>query len=389
RGTRVSAQMYERVVNHKLLKPIETSLSASNLPDLGAGMVQEGQRLMDELPLLRKICNWSHGRVTPLGMLKEMNFTSQALTLLAVVNAQSEESCRHYVLVSLLAMGMANAYRYNDPKLLVSVGLGGIFHDVGELYIDPAFVRSEHTLAPKEWMSYSAHPIIGAALAREIAGFDTAVQRGILEHHERLDGFGYPRCLQGQSISPAGRLLALAEMLAAIVLRPSAMRRVDIALKIMPGEYEPGIVNVLADLVGECAKENKETPEAVSADVTDKVHQVFLRTATVLNIHDEISPRVQSFSALARTAITESFQRFVRVQRAFTSTGIMGLADIGAQLSQQELVESRFEAFCVLNEVSWRLSNISRELTLKCLSLPDEESSVLMQLAQALAGDAA
>lgn len=384
RGTRVNASLYERVVNHKLKRPIETSLVARDGVDTHA-LREEAERLVEEQPLLQRLCAWSLGRVTPMGMLERMQFSPQATTLMAVSEKRSPGCRQHNITVSLIAMGLANAHRYNDPHLLASIGQAGIFHDLGEVYVDPAFFEPGHSISPREWMTFSAHPIVGAALAREVAGLDARAQTAILEHHERMDGFGYPRALRGERVSVEGRLLGLAESLSALLDKDCARTRIDIALKIMPGEFEPAMVSLIGELLRDVGA--PPTLPRMDADHTSReIHDVFARIEAALDAHDVLMAHVGRLSLSARVALEDVFDRFVRVQRAFASTGVDGLEAVSPKLDEGELIETHFEAHCVLDEISWRLTKLSRELAQKCLGLPQEESSELMLMANALVG---
>ncbi|MEC5388354.1 HD domain-containing phosphohydrolase [Uliginosibacterium sp. H3] len=383
-GARVSADVYAKVISHKLVKPIEVCISTGEPPS-GAMLVRIAEEVLDELPLLAGICNWSQGRVTPVDMLSTCKMSEAAGTLLAVSFSRTESAARHAVTTALIAMGIANAYRYNDSQLMSAMCLGGLFHDVGELYIDPA-VLDARKLTPSEWMSYASHPIIGAALAREVCGFDTMTQRAILEHHEYADGFGYPRSLRGQAISTAGRVLSLAEVLSALVQKPAAFSRIDIALKIMPGEHEPELVSLVNDLLRLERGAAREKIVAPQDDVHASVHSVLLRIADVLGIYDELMSPSAATTQTVRVVVDEVFDRFAEVQKAFASTGVGHLAMLDGKLDSDELQESRFEAECVFNEIAWRLQKLSRELVLKAGKMRDDDAQALLRMAGALSG---
>lgn len=384
RGAKVSAETYAKVISHKLVKPIEVCISAGEPPS-GAQLVRIAEELLDELPLLAGISNWSLGRVTPIGLLSNVKMSGSAGTLLAVSFSRTEGAAKHAVMTSLIAMGVANAYRYSDSQLLATMCIGGLFHDVGELYVDPA-VMSGGTLTATEWMSYASHPIIGAALAREVCGFDVATQRAILEHHEYADGFGYPRSLRGNAISAAGKVLSLAEVLSALLQKPAAFSRIDIALKIMPGEHDPELVSVLIDLLRKGRAANPEKIEKLQDDVYANVHSVFLRIADVLGVHDELTSTTADTTAPVRAMLEEVYERFAEVQKAFASTGVTGLPMLDGKLEGEELDESRFEAQCVFHEIAWRLQKLSRELVLKAGTLGERDARALLKMADALAG---
>jgi len=383
RGAKVSAETYEKIISHKLVKPIETSLEAG-APPSSEMLVRVAEEVLDSHPLLGGICKWSQGRVTPMGMFKQCRWSPAAGTLLAVSFQRSEGAARHAVMSAMLAMGLANAYRYNDAQLMGAMCLSGLFHDVGEAYVDPSLTRSGHTLTANEWMSYASHPIIGAALAREVCQFDATTQRAILEHHEFADGFGYPRNLKGSAISVPGRLMALAEVLAALILKPSAASRIDIALKIMPGEHEAELVSLVNELLREGRKLRIDDQEVFDDSISASTQAIFLRIAGVLTVYDDLMSHSETLSKPALLILDEAFERFAEVQKAFASTGVAGIAALGIKLEGEELRESQFEAQCVLNEIAWRLQKLSRELALKSAKMSEVDKRATLRLANAL-----
>ena len=384
KGARVDSRLYERVINHKLRRPIESSLACRDAFD-ARQLVSDAEVLLEESSLLRHLGDWSHGRVTPLGMLERVRFSPQAATLLAVAQHKRPERRQHQIKTCLVAMSLAQALQFNDPQLLASLAQASLLHDVGECYVDPAIFSTERELSSADWRALATHPIIGAALAREIAGLDAMTQAAILQHHERLDGSGYPRGLGGVSLSRAGAILGIADTVAALLTRPYSHQRIGIALKIMPHEFSPELVNLVSALIHECA-EQAAAEQAPSAEVTDDIHHVFERIANILTLFHELLDERGGLSPLARETVESLLERFIRVQRAFASTGMDGFDSLSEVLEPHELGEARLEARCVLDEIHWRLTRLSRELSLRALAMPETESQPLMRLALCLSG---
>lgn len=387
RGTRVSPGMYERVVQHKLSTPIERSVAMRDTPD-GDLYRRTGEQLLEEVPLVRTLCAWSNGRITPLGMLSQLKFGPNTSTLLAVGQQRHANALRHDVMVAMLAMGLSNAYRYNDQKLLADVAVAGIFHDLGEAYVDPLLLQTGRRWSMREWMAYSAHPIISAALAREIGGLESSVQRIVLEHHEQADGHGYPRHLHTQSISVGGHLLALADTLADFAEQSTPNRRIGIALKLMPEEFPAEIVSVILAILG-LAEHFSPQDDDPSSDLGAEVHSVFQRMALVMQAHHDLEQNFGALSLTARHLVEEIAQRLTRIQQAFASTGVAGLQDLSAYLEPEELREMRFEAHCVFDEIGRRLRRLSRELALKATHLEPHERELMQRFADAMQSSAA
>jgi hypothetical protein len=83
---------------------------------------------------------------------------------------------------------------------------------------------------------------------RGMEGAGAAVADPVLLHHERLDGFGYPRGVTGEDFSTAGQLLAIAEWLMALLDSDYApLTRAKLAPQLMPGEFSEPLLALVSD----------------------------------------------------------------------------------------------------------------------------------------------
>lgn len=383
RGARVDSRLYERVINHRLRRPIETSLVSSHAVGV-EDLCHEAERLLEEIPLLKGFCSWSMGAVTPLSILARLKFSPQAGTLLSVAESRNPKTRAHITLVTLLAMGLAYAAKYRDSERMAEVAGAGVFHDVGEIYVDPGFFASPAEITPLCWRSYASHPIIGAALAREVVGLDSVSQAAILQHHERGNGVGYPRGVAGNTLSPVASMLGLAEVVAAMRGRDCPLHRINIALKIVPHEFDPAFVHLAMAFLEEQNGKCKETPES-SDRATAGLRKICERITRALELRDEWQTK-QPFSIRARELVEATYERFLRIQRAFLSTGVDGLDALMPVLADVELREIDIESSCVQDEIFWRLKNLSRDLALKSLDFPEDERREILRLVNILAG---
>lgn len=83
-------------------------------------------------------------------------------------------------------------------------------HDVGMAHVSPGILHEPGQLDPETWMQVSQHPIRAVELMKPIE-FQSQVSEIILAHHERMDGRGYPRGLQGDEIPLASRIIAVVD----------------------------------------------------------------------------------------------------------------------------------------------------------------------------------
>ena len=90
------------------------------------------------------------------------------------------------------------------------VYLAGLLHDIGKIGVAENVLRKRGKLTDEERAVIMAHPRIGAAILSEISQMKSIVA-GVLHHHERFDGKGYPQGLAGYDIPLVGRIIALAD----------------------------------------------------------------------------------------------------------------------------------------------------------------------------------
>jgi PAS domain S-box-containing protein/putative nucleotidyltransferase with HDIG domain len=103
-----------------------------------------------------------------------------------------------------------------DESVRTALRTAALVHDVGKIAI-PAEILSKPTrLTPVEFELIKTHPKAGYDILAGIA-FEDHVADVVLQHHERLDGSGYPAGLRGADILPAARVLAVADVVEAMV----------------------------------------------------------------------------------------------------------------------------------------------------------------------------
>jgi putative nucleotidyltransferase with HDIG domain len=90
------------------------------------------------------------------------------------------------------------------------VYLAGLLHDIGKMGIDESVLRKYGKLSEDEFAQMKTHPSVGAGILGEIEQMRDIVS-GILQHHERCDGSGYPNGLHGEEISLMGKIIGLAD----------------------------------------------------------------------------------------------------------------------------------------------------------------------------------
>lgn len=371
KGSPLAREMRERLILHKLKKPLEGSIAVSGGVDIDV-VVAQARQMLDVNHALQLLLGGRDGADAALDTLASIPLNNALTVLLSVIENAGTDMLGHYLVVTLVGIALANQLGLDEERRR-NVAIAGLFHDIGELYINPDYLRHRHKLRPSEWRHIVAHPVIGQKLLQDIGGFHPAVSRAVLEHHERFDGNGYPRQIGGRAISCEGQILAVAEMIGGLFLqRGRTLERAGIALKVIPGEHAPEIVSALSRMVrhGRDAQAGEETPDA--AGVVDDKHRLTNWIDTVMRCIHELSQLLALKSLPASDLLAQVRERLATIQRAFTSTGLdfLGVAE-GLDEGVDHNVD--FEIRLVLHEIRWRMRELARDLTLRCETLEPHE----------------
>ncbi|WP_434510138.1 HD-GYP domain-containing protein [Desulfitobacterium sp. AusDCA] len=158
----------------------------------------------------------------------------------------------HSIDVAIISLMIAVELRYNDDELW-NLGLGAFMHDVGKLLIPKPILQKPGPLTDLEMEFMRQHCELGRSslepycLPKE--GMDI-----IFQHHERLDGSGYPKGLKGDEICRNAKIVMIADVVDAITAgRPyKPVREMDEAIKILrsdEGKYSKEFVFVLGKIL--------------------------------------------------------------------------------------------------------------------------------------------
>jgi len=88
---------------------------------------------------------------------------------------------------------------------------GGMLHDVGKIGIDEAILNKEGRLTDEEFDEIKRHPVYGAEILEPVA-FLRGERDITWQHHEKMDGSGYPRGLKGEEICLGARITAVCDV---------------------------------------------------------------------------------------------------------------------------------------------------------------------------------
>jgi HD-GYP domain-containing protein (c-di-GMP phosphodiesterase class II) len=123
---------------------------------------------------------------------------------------------RHTRRVALRAVQVGELLGLSASRLR-TLAIGGLVHDIGKLSIPDAILKKPGPLDDDEYAVIQEHPERGHRLLAGLGGFPDAVRQLVRDHHERLDGSGYPRGLSGDEIELDTRILTVCDIYDALI----------------------------------------------------------------------------------------------------------------------------------------------------------------------------
>ena len=114
----------------------------------------------------------------------------------------------HTMRSTVLAVTIGLQLRMPQPKL-IELGVASVLHEIGMLRLSPNLYMKDSSLTPAERNQILTHPIISYNILKDM-NFPLNILLGILDHHEREDGSGYPRRIRGNNISLYAKIIAVA-----------------------------------------------------------------------------------------------------------------------------------------------------------------------------------
>ena len=131
----------------------------------------------------------------------------------------------HSINVALLST-LIGKWMKLGPHALDNLMLAGLFHDIGKMRIDKNILNKPDKLTDEEFEEIKKHPIYSYELLQENTEIPMDVKVGILMHHERMDGSGYPYGVYNENINDIAKILAIADAYDAMISeRPYQRKR--------------------------------------------------------------------------------------------------------------------------------------------------------------------
>jgi len=356
----VSSALQRKLLDRELRNPLESCLLAEDgvTPQ---SLMQSTEALLERDTPLSGLLRPHAARLVE--QVAHLPLHSVAQLLLTAGQASRPESFDHAMQAMALSGALMIAHGGTTAELRLAM-LGGLLHDLGEMYIDPRYgeADADRTLDFVSYQQLVVHPHVGQLLIAQLTDYPGALARAIAEHHERMDGSGYPHGLQRDDVSPLGRLLAVTEAALAVLRgeRPY-LARASVALRVVPGEFDLSWVG--------CIAEAARAQPALHANLdTDEVQARLARLDVALKAAQDSADELTSSagSPALKDALALAQHLLGRLRKGWYASGLWSVESVAAQDAAE--VES------VEDELFFRLRSIGRATLLRAGELPPHDA---------------
>lgn len=225
---------------------------------LSAGSMQEARSVADQLAVA-----FSH--VQLINALEELHLGTMT-ALARAIDAKSSWTAGHSERVTLLALEIGRNMGLSAKDLRV-MRMGGLLHDMGTIGTPPSVLDKPGKLTDEEMSIMRDHVNIGVRILEPIPGFREALPI-VAQHHEWINGKGYPAGISGSDISLNARILAVADCYDALTsdrpYRKGLRREETVAMLAEKAgwQFDPDVIEVFVRTMASQAPEKMMTASA-------------------------------------------------------------------------------------------------------------------------------
>lgn len=167
----------------------------------------------------REFASWRAGitpdvakvRLIMVPLLEQLDRPESQLAFLTDVATKNDYLYHHSISVGLLSFAIGKKMNLSSGEA-VQLGVAGALIDSGMTRVSPTIVNKRHRLTDSDFIEIRKHPVYSYQMVKDSLLLRTEMKLAIFQHHERLDGSGYPQALMEKNITPYAQIFGVADV---------------------------------------------------------------------------------------------------------------------------------------------------------------------------------
>jgi len=149
-------------------------------------------------------------------LMKAINENNSLAVDISALKTSDEYTFKHSVDVATISMIIAKNQGMSE-KDVYNLGISGLLHDMGKAKIPPEILNKPAKLTPEEFEVMKDHSALGYKILKEKEEFSDTISIAVLQHHEKMNGSGYPFGSTSEAITPYAKILSVSDVYDALV----------------------------------------------------------------------------------------------------------------------------------------------------------------------------
>ena len=316
-GVQVNAGLYERLMAHKLTVPLEQSVTST--PTVTGQLLRtQAEQVMRDVPFFERIGANPKTRSLLLDALTKLPLPGPIAFQLTLAYEVRPVLFRHSMLMALFAAWMTQGLLVSRFDVSVATA-AGLLHDIGMQHLDPVLLAPQCVIVDNQRRQLYSHPLVSTLLIERHHEYPRELLRAVKEHHEFLDGSGYPGNLAGDAISPLGRILSLGELITSVLASdaPASELRLWVLLRLNKHRYDAALVErAMQNLEPQAELQSKGFP--VMADPVNRLLEI---DATLSDWPTDMTQQ-PDLSAPRQASLAAVAEQLAQLRRTLANVGV-------------------------------------------------------------------
>ena len=188
-------------------------------------------------------------------IMQSLHRNFNALLLITTIKKTNDYTYRHSINVAIFAIAFSQFLGLDEDETF-NTGMAGLFHDYGKAFVPQQVLNAPRSLNQQETTIIRSHVTRGHENLKDLPWINSIILDGILHHHERYDGTGYPHQLAGDQISLHGGIISICDVYDALTssrVYKNAIPPVQAVKKLFKSSgqaWKPGLADQFIKLVG-------------------------------------------------------------------------------------------------------------------------------------------